>query len=109
MSQDVSRRLGGLWATGAVRGSERDGSPDLVAVGSVRPVRLPRRATMICEPIARMNRMPMTGPMTGTAAEPADACDWFARCYGHEPEGAWFAPGRVNLIGGPDYNEVLVF
>lgn len=46
--------------------------------------------------------------MTGTAAGPPDAGDWFARRYGHEPEGAWFAPGRVNLIGGPDYTEVLV-
>lgn len=42
------------------------------------------------------------------AARPPDACDWFVRCYGHDPEGAWFAPGRVNLMGGPDYNEVLV-
>ncbi len=50
----------------------------------------------------------MTGPMTGTAAGPPDACDWFARRYRHQPEGAWFAPGRVNLLGGPDYNEVLV-
>jgi galactokinase len=25
-----------------------------------------------------------------------------------EPEGIWFAPGRVNLMGGPDYNEVSV-
>src|SRR6266568_4160835 len=33
-------------------------------------------------------------------AEPPDACVWFARRYGREPEGAWFAPGRVNLIGG---------
>ena len=41
-------------------------------------------------------------------AEPPDACVWFARRYGREPEGAWFAPGRVNLIGGPDYNEVFV-
>jgi len=45
---------------------------------------------------------------SGAAAGPPDACDWFARRYGYEPEGAWFAPGRVNLIGGPDYNEVLV-
>ena len=37
-----------------------------------------------------------------------DAGEWFARRYGREPEGAWFAPGRVNLIGGPDYNEVFV-
>jgi galactokinase len=38
----------------------------------------------------------------------ADAGGWFARCYGGEPEGIWFAPGRVNLLGGPDYNEVFV-
>lgn len=25
-----------------------------------------------------------------------------------QPEGIWFAPGRVNLMGGPDYNEVFV-
>jgi galactokinase len=37
-----------------------------------------------------------------------DAGAWFARRYGREPEGVWFAPGRVNLIGGPDYNEVFV-
>ena len=37
-----------------------------------------------------------------------DAGAWFARRYGREPEGAWFAPGRVNLIGGPDYNEAFV-
>ena len=49
-----------------------------------------------------------TGQMTATAAGPADACAWFALRYGREPDGAWFAPGRVNLMGGPDYNEVLV-
>jgi len=38
----------------------------------------------------------------------ADAGGWFARRYGREPEGIWFAPGRVNLLGGPDYNEVFV-
>jgi galactokinase len=37
-----------------------------------------------------------------------DAGAWFARRYGREPEGVWFAPGRVNLIGGPDYNQVFV-
>jgi galactokinase len=44
------------------------------------------------------------------AEEPggADVGGWFARCYGREPEGVWFAPGRVNLLGGPDYNEVFV-
>ena len=38
----------------------------------------------------------------------ADAARYFAERYGREPEGTWFAPGRVNLIGGPDYNEVFV-
>jgi galactokinase len=33
---------------------------------------------------------------------------WFAGRYGREPEGVWFAPGRVNLMGGPDYAEVFV-
>ncbi len=46
--------------------------------------------------------------MDMSRAGPPAACAWFARRYGHEPEGAWFAPGRVNLIGGPDYNEVFV-
>jgi galactokinase len=41
-------------------------------------------------------------------AEPPGAARWFAERYGREPEGVWFAPGRVNLIGGPDYNEVFV-
>jgi galactokinase len=37
-----------------------------------------------------------------------DARPWFASTYGREPDGVWFAPGRVNLIGGPDYTEVFV-
>jgi len=41
-------------------------------------------------------------------ADPPDARAWFTARYGREPEGSWFAPGRVNLIGGPDYNEVFV-
>ena len=41
-------------------------------------------------------------------AAPPDAGGWFARHYGREPDGIWFAPGRVNLLGGPDYNEVFV-
>lgn len=39
---------------------------------------------------------------------PPDAGAWFARRYGREPDGIWFSPGRVNLMGGPDYNEVFV-
>jgi len=30
-----------------------------------------------------------------------DAGGWFAGRYGREPEGVCFAPGRVNLLGGP--------
>ena len=41
-------------------------------------------------------------------AGPPDAGAWFARRYGREPDGVWFAPGRVNLIGGPDYAGVFV-
>jgi galactokinase len=41
-------------------------------------------------------------------ARPPDAGTWFARRHGREPDGVWFSPGRVNLIGGPDYNEVFV-
>jgi galactokinase len=37
-----------------------------------------------------------------------DAAAWFAASYGREPDGLWFAPGRVNLMGGPDYAEVFV-
>ena len=33
---------------------------------------------------------------------------WFASHYGREPDGIWFAPGRVNLMGGPDYTEGFV-
>jgi galactokinase len=40
--------------------------------------------------------------------ETADAAATFARSYGRDPEGVWFAPGRVNLIGGPDYTEMFV-
>jgi len=40
--------------------------------------------------------------------EPPDAAGWFTSRYGREPEGVWFAPGRVNLMGGPDYAEVFV-
>ena len=41
-------------------------------------------------------------------AGPPDAGGWFARQYGREPDGVWFAPGRVNLMGGPDYTETFV-
>jgi galactokinase len=43
-----------------------------------------------------------------TPAGPPDAAAWFASRYTREPEGVWFAPGRVNLMGGPDYTEGFV-
>ena len=45
-----------------------------------------------------------------TESQPAshEAGDWFARQYGRPPDGIWFAPGRVNLMGGPDYTEMFV-
>jgi galactokinase len=43
-----------------------------------------------------------------TPAGPPDAAAWFAGTYGREPDGTWFAPGRVNLMGGPDYTEGFV-
>lgn len=41
-------------------------------------------------------------------AGPPGVAAWFARRHGREPDGVWFAPGRVNLMGGPDYNQVFV-
>jgi galactokinase len=43
-----------------------------------------------------------------TPAGPPGAAAWFAETYGREPDGLWFAPGRVNLMGGPDYTEGFV-
>ena len=43
-----------------------------------------------------------------TSAGPPDPAAWFAETYGREPDGIWFAPGRVNLMGGPDYTEGYV-
>jgi galactokinase len=43
-----------------------------------------------------------------TPPGPPDAAAWFAENYGREPDGLWFAPGRVNLMGGPDYTEGFV-
>ena len=50
----------------------------------------------------------MTVTVSVNPDEATDAAAWFARCYGRAPEGVWFAPGRVNLIGGPDYTEMFV-
>jgi galactokinase len=40
-----------------------------------------------------------------TAPDPAS---FFTERFGCDPEGTWYSPGRVNLIGGPDYNDVFV-
>ncbi|MGH3259973.1 MAG: galactokinase family protein, partial [Streptosporangiaceae bacterium] len=50
----------------------------------------------------------MNGNGNVNPAETTGAAAWFARQYGRDPEGLWFAPGRVNLIGGPDYTEMFV-
>ncbi|MEK0306984.1 galactokinase [Bifidobacterium favimelis] len=45
----------------------------------------------------------MDGGPAGTGTNQASAL--FIRAYGHDPEGVWSAPGRVNLIGEhTDYN-----
>ena len=51
--------------------------------------------------------------MTESQPAPHEAGGWFAghrfaRQYGRPPDGIWFAPGRVNLMGGPDYTEMFV-
>jgi galactokinase len=38
----------------------------------------------------------------------AGTARYFAERFGYPPHGTWFAPGRVNLLGGPDYKEVFV-
>ena len=38
----------------------------------------------------------------------AGAAQFYNERRGREPEVTSFAPGRVNLLGGPDYNEVFV-
>ena len=45
----------------------------------------------------------------GRRALAGRAARWFRECYGREPDGVWFAPGRVNLVGEhTDYNEGFV-
>jgi galactokinase len=41
----------------------------------------------------------------GSATQPVNAAEIFRTEFGHEPQGIWSAPGRVNLIGEhTDYN-----
>ncbi|TWP37901.1 galactokinase [Leekyejoonella antrihumi] len=48
----------------------------------------------------------MTGPLQPPRAiDESDALEVFHRAYGGEPDGVWWAPGRVNIIGEhTDYN-----
>ena len=52
--------------------------------------------------------MTAAAPPDADAAGSPDATASFAKSYGREPDGTWFAPGRVNLMGGPDYTEGFV-
>jgi galactokinase len=48
-------------------------------------------------------------PVPDPAAQAARAADRFTAAFGHAPDGVWWAPGRVNLIGEHvDYHEGLV-
>jgi galactokinase len=50
-------------------------------------------------------------PLTSRPASPGSPPDpsaLFARHCGRPPDGLWFAPGRVNLMGGPDYTQGFV-
>lgn len=52
---------------------------------------------------------PAGGTEAGRRALADRGAAWFRECFGDEPHGVWFAPGRVNLIGEhTDYNEGLV-
>ena len=56
-----------------------------------------------------MTARPAASVAAGRRALADRAARWFRECYGREPEGVWFAPGRVNLVGEhTDYNEGFV-
>ena len=51
----------------------------------------------------------MSLPAAGRVPAAGRAAAWFADAFGAAPDGAWQAPGRVNLIGEhTDYNEGFV-
>ena len=51
----------------------------------------------------------MSLPAAGRVPAAGRAAAWFAGAFGTAPDGAWLAPGRVNLIGEhTDYNEGFV-
>ncbi len=56
-----------------------------------------------------MTARPPASVAAGRRALADRAARWFRECYGREPEGVWFAPGRVNLVGEhTDSNEGFV-
>jgi len=56
-----------------------------------------------------MTARPAASVPAGRRALADRAARWFRECYGREPEGVWFTPGRVNLVGEhTDYNEGFV-
>ena len=56
-----------------------------------------------------MTAGPAAGVAAGRRAVAGRSARWFREWYGCGPEGVWFAPGRVNLVGEhTDYNEGFV-
>ena len=56
-----------------------------------------------------MSSGPGGGVAAGRHAVAERGARWFRSCYGHRPQGAWLAPGRVNIIGEhTDYNDGFV-
>jgi galactokinase len=83
------------------------GSAGSTPLRAPRAVGLTARVSCPCRQLGSLGWRRLQGAMSHPDERP-DACEWFARQYGREPEGSWFAPGRVNLMGGPDYNDVFV-
>jgi galactokinase len=56
-----------------------------------------------------MRPRPAASVAAGRRALADRSARWFRESYGRDPEGVWFAPGRVNLVGEhTDYNEGFV-
>src|SRR5216683_3838108 len=87
--------------------------PATCAPWSPTPGSSPRPRTTGEPRMTPASSSPGSGSPANRLEADADAAprgvEWFRECYGDEPEGVWFAPGRVNLIGEhTDYNEGFV-